>query len=293
MKNENLNKLKPFMNRTVDKNNRQIFMTRSPTPIDDHQRIGEYNFNSCNTYMQINKYNNCDNIGVMMISLLPDGEYKYYQKLKTRYTHFLDGAVKSPYDRSVCQVGYLGEGLYSPSSNHRIYNIWKHMLTRCMDSYVLIRPSYLGVQPDPYFYSFQNFAKWYEVNFYEINNERMDLEKDILFKGNRIYSPNTCCFVPQSINTVFTLNDNCRGNLPLGVIKDNDRYIAKVDIYNKQIYLGTFLTPEKAFFAYKEAKETEIKRIANDYWYNKGGMYIPQFKKVYDAMMNYQVEITD
>ena len=52
-------------------------------------------------------------------------------------------------------------------------------------------------------HNFQNFAKWYEDNYYEIEEEQMHLDKDILVKGNKVYSPDTCVFVPETINGLF------------------------------------------------------------------------------------------
>jgi len=247
--------------------------------------------------MQINRYKNCDNIGVKMISILPNDDIKYFQKEKCKYEHFRDGAVKYPYDKSVVSIGYLGEGIYNPQNQPRAYNIWKHMLTRCDFSYNTKRPTYETSIPDPYFQSFQNFAEWYNCNYYEFPNERMDLDKDILCKRNKIYHPNLCIFVPQYINTLVIGCDSKRGELPIGVQFDKgnsiNSYITKVSVNGVQKYLGSYPTPEEAFNVYKIAKEEEIKRIANLYWFEKGGKDIPQFEKVYLALLGYQVEITD
>ena len=133
-----------------------------------------------------------------------------------------------------------------------------------------------------------------EENYYEIDNEKMHLDKDILFKNNKIYSPNTCCICPARINTLFTTRKNDRNkNGIIGVGEDKHTikgkvyiyYRSRVNINNKNINCA-FDTIEDAFMDYKNKKEQEIKRIA-DLYKNK----IP--KKLYDAMYNYQVEITD
>lgn len=63
------------------------------------------------------------------------------------------------------------------------------------------------------------------------------LDKDILVKGNKIYSPETCCFVPQEINNLFTKRKSCRGTLPIGVkyIKENKKFSASFS-RNKKNY---------------------------------------------------------
>ena len=115
----------------------------------------------------------------------------------------------------------------------------------------------------------------------------MELDKDILNKGNKVYSPDTCVYVPQSINSLFTKSDKVRGEYPIGVYKQKDKYVAQLNKGNgKQIYLGSYSTPEEAFQAYKQAKEEYIKEVANEYKDK-----IPY--RLYEALMNYEVEIDD
>ena len=135
---------------------------------------------------------------------------------------------------------------------------------------------------DERWHNFQNFAEWYYDNYIE----GYHLDKDILFKGNKIYSPETCCFVPQEINKLFTKRQSKRGDYPIGVISNKKRFISIFTKEKKIFYLGSFATPEEAFIAYKTEKENRIKEIANKW---KGLIS----DKVYQALINYQVEITD
>ena len=146
------------------------------------------------------------------------------------------------------------------------------------------RPTYKDVFVCEEWHNFQNFAKWFDDNYYEINDEMIELDKDILFKGNKIYSPETCVFAPQPINLLFRHAD--RGEYPIGV-----EYVKLKN--TKKCYRAVFsqldkyyLTPEEAFEFYKEHKEMYIKEVADKY-----KKYIP--KKLYNAMYNYQVEIID
>jgi len=133
---------------------------------------------------------------------------------------------------------------------------------------------------------FQNVAKWQEVNWKSWMDSSWDLDKDILKKGNKIYSPETCCFVPQEINKLLCKANSIRGKYPIGVKKSGNRFEAKLYIDNNPIYLDTFNTPEEAFQAYKIAKEAHIKEVA-DKW--KGKITEP----TYQALYTYKVEITD
>lgn len=132
-------------------------------------------------------------------------------------------------------------------------------------------------------HNFQNFAKWYDDNYYTIEGKNMNLDKDILIKNNKIYSPNSCIIVPDDINKLFTKNNKNRGNLPIGVTKKGDKYI--VNLHSVK-YSKSFDTPEEAFYSYKQIKEKYIKQIADEYKDR-----IP--KKLYDAMYKWEVEITD
>ena len=215
-------------------------------------------------------------------------------KVHTTYGNFKRSQVRNPYDKTVYGVGYLGEGKYKVyiDQDHLepVYNVWRTLLGRvCTEKHREQFPAYADCEVCEEWLCYQNFAEWWNKNMYHIGTERMHLDKDILIKGNKIYSPNTCVFTPQNINKLFTKSNRTRGELPIGVYKVNgydNKYASHFNSCGKLVNLGTFNTIEGAFNAYKEAKEKEIKRVADEY---KGK--IPQ--KLYDAMYRYQVEITD
>lgn len=161
-------------------------------------------------------------------------------------------------------------------------------MRRCYDDkYHKKQWFYKGCKVCDEWLNFQNFAKWYEENYYEVEEQRMHLDKDILYKGNKLYSPDTCVFVPQEINEIFTTRKNDRGNYYIGVrISENGRFQARCNMYGQSIHLGIYDSEVEAFNVYKNAKEKYIKEVANHY-----KLQIP--KKLYDAMYKYKVEITD
>lgn len=114
------------------------------------------------------------------------------------------------------------------------------------------------------------------------------MDKDLLFRGNKVYSPVTCCFVPPEINKIILKRQRRRGEYPIGVHKQRNSFLALLHRYGKQEYIGTYSTPEEAFSAYKQEKEAYIKEVAKKY-YSEGKIT----KRVYDALMKYEVEITD
>ena len=120
----------------------------------------------------------------------------------------------------------------------------------------------------------------------------MCLDKDILCKGNKIYSRETCIFVPERINLLFVKHDKRRGNSPIGLrLMQSGNYQALCNNgYGKQICLGTYSTKEKAFQVYKQYKENLIKKTIDSY---KGKIPEPYYSRLKTAMYNYEVEIDD
>lgn len=116
----------------------------------------------------------------------------------------------------------------------------------------------------------------------------MELDKDILVKGNKIYSPDTCVFVPQRINTLIVGANRIRGEFPIGVYYDKQkkRYIASLSCGDRNVKVARCKTPIEAFFEYKFYKEQHIKNVADDY-----KNCIPE--NLYNALINWNIEITD
>lgn len=234
--------------------------------------------------MTIIEYNNANNIVV---------EFENGYKKSTAYKEFKLGNIKSPYDKTIYGIGYIGEGDYFPYMNKiptRAYKYWNSMILRCYDKkYTKDKPTYEDKSVCEEWHNFQNFAKWFDENYYECNNEKeMQLDKDILFKGNKVYSPDTCVFVPNRINALFTKRQNDRGNCPIGVTYNSktNKYISRCNCIDKRVNIGSFNTPEEAFYKYKEFKEDYIKKVANEY---KDKIPV----KLYEAMCKYVVEISD
>jgi len=254
---------------------------------EDKDRIGEINYNRYGSKMTIKTYNNYHDIDV---------EFENGYIKKSTYHWFKMGNIDSPYDKSVYNIGYLGEGMYNTTichKNTREYECWKNMIQRCYSkAYKNKCITYENAECCDEWLNFQNFSQWYNENFYEIDNEKMNLDKDILIKGNKIYSPDTCVFVSKRINMLFVKNDSNRGKYPIGVYYDIKRelFIAKckVCLNNKYTtkYLGGFYKCKDAYNKYKQFKEKYIKQVAEEY-----KSRIPA--QLYLAMYNWEVSIND
>ena len=211
-------------------------------------------------------------------------------KTNLDFKEIKNGSISNPLHKSLCGVGYIGIGRYVTSNNKektKEYSYWHGIINRCYNKKRKNGNNfYEPMYAKEIWHNFQNFAEWMEQNYNPKTMDGWHLDKDILIKGNKVYSPETCCFVPQEINTVFTKRQSKRGDYPIGVTKVCSSYKVQLNIYGILNYLGTFKTIEEAFQVYKEAKENYIKEVA-DKWKD---LIDP---RVYEAMHNYQVEITD
>ena len=263
-------------------------------------RTGETNISNEGCIMQIVGYKNYDDIIIQF-----EDEYKY--RVHTQYGNFKNGKCKNPYFPSVYEHGYLGvdkEGNVPKVSEFKDgknvhtweYDRWQKMLQRCFDSkYKEKYPTYKDVTCCNRWLCLANFLEDFEILKQEYNwskDEKLTLDKDILHKGNKLYSLENCILVPQWINKLFIKRDNDRGEYPIGVSydKQNKKYQTYCSINGENKNLGRYNTPEQAFNAYKIAKENEIKRVAND-CVSKG--FITKDSRLYKAMINYQVKIDD
>ncbi len=196
------------------------------------------------------------------------------------------GQVNNPSTPIIGGVGFIGVGKYKSREKGvktRTYQAWNSMLNRCYnESYHKNNPSYKECSVDERWYNFQVFAEWFEEN----NVEDFHLDKDILFKGNKVYSPETCCFVPQEVNSLILSCRSKRGEYPQGVSKFREAFRAHLSINGKQTCLGTYKTPEEAFKVYKDKKEIQIKSVAK-FWKHQ------ITEACYKALVNYKIEIND
>lgn len=252
------------------------------------ERIGQEAYSNEGCLMKIVEYEDYHNIIVEF-----QDEYKFRQH--TGYNCFKSGEVKNPYFKSVLGVACIGNATVAVNRKAiQQYYEWRGMIRRCYDENSRHNNKcYTDCTVCDEWLCYENFKKWYDENFYQIDEEKMCLDKDILLKGNKIYSPNTCIFVPIRINSLFTKGNARRGNYPIGVSKRNssryktEKYSSVCSIINgTSKHLGYFDTPEEAFYCYKEFKENYIKQVADEYKDK-----IPQ--KLYEAMYNYTVDIND
>lgn len=189
--------------------------------------------------------------------------------LETGYRTFASGGairkgnVKDYLCRTFYGVGFPGGKEYSNTNLRSAYNVWASMLCRCYsDKYHILYPSYIGCKVSNDWHNFQNFARWYLINIPN-STEKLDIDKDLIKKGNKIYCEEYCSFVPYQINRMLEDSSLTRGEYPVGV--GYSKAAKKFRGYMNGKHLGLFDSPSSAFFAYKIEKERFVKSQAEKY----------------------------
>lgn len=207
---------------------------------------------------------------------------------KTTTASILNGNVLDYDVPSVFGVGVVDEQFRKQGMLHRMksYKVWTAMLKRCyFNTSKGLYPTYENCKVSDGFLRFRNFDKWCKQQA-GFGVEYFDLDKDILSKGGKIYSEDTCCFVPQEIN-------KCLKGYKSKSIKTGVQYHSRDKIYQTRgvvegeyKHLGNFKTEEEAFLVYKKFKEVRVKSLAEK-WKDLIDV------RVYEALMNWEVRVDD
>lgn len=161
------------------------------------------------------------------------------------------------------------------------YKCWHSMISRCYNPKEQQKhPTYKGcIVCDEWKY-FSNFKKWFDENY----KYGYELDKDILSKNNKYYSPQTCLFIPKYINNLIRTRTD--GVNKMGVFYDKriKKYIARTTFNGKTKYSKICNSEEEAYQEYKKIKYLEINRVVTKAFEN-GDID----KRTYDALMHYEI----
>lgn len=238
---------------------------------------------------------NTRNSGDLVITKYVNKSEVHVRFIKTGYTTVVSmgnirkGNIKDRLLPSVYNVGICGDEIVYINGKHTAeYELWAGVLQRCYSEKDKEKYSaYKDCTVSDNFKYFPYFKEWCnsQIGF---GQDGWQLDKDILVKGNKVYSEKTCCFVPREINNLFIKRCANRGIYPLGVSYHtaSGKFISNISTDGLQRSLGLFNTPEEAFLVYKQTKEEHIKQVANR-WKDRIDT------RVYEALMVYKVEITD
>lgn len=183
----------------------------------------------------------------------------------TSYDNFIKGITSNPYKTSYIGFGYIGKGIYNSKTKikgKRVYFTWKSMISRVIN---VGNECYRNVKICKEWENFQNFAYWFEKNYYVLKNESIELDKDLL--SGKLYSPDTCVFLPMRLNNIVKKYDK-KSNLPVGVynFKKTNKFVSRYKNENKKnVHIGYFNTIEEAYENYKINKNRAIKKVLENY----------------------------
>lgn len=142
------------------------------------------------------------------------------------------------------------------------YNTWAHMIERCYsEKRKNQNPTYRDAKTCDEWLVFSVFRSWMEKQDWK----GKDLDKDIIVKGNKTYSPSTCLFVSHHVNNLLNDSLSIRGKSKIGVSKNKrtGRFEAYVNDFGRKVFLGHFNNESDAYSAYSCAKKEIIIRFAN------------------------------
>lgn len=134
------------------------------------------------------------------------------------------------------------------------YMRWYGIITRCYSKPFLVKnPAYKGCSVCEEWKIFSNFKAWMEKQDWV----GKQIDKDLLVEGNKVYSPETCIFISETLNKTLVTRKLHRSLLGLGVIKDKNCYAAQCQ--GKR--LGSYRTTLLAHKAWQKCKISSLEKL--------------------------------
>lgn len=238
-----------------------------------HFNVGDIRINNEGYEFEIVKYNHARDVVIRWLACGTEESCNSGNLIK--------GAIKYLNNPSVFGIGYLGYGRFVPGEkrlkegqerlNPDIHRHWRHVLERTVSHRNIQRYEDCSVVEE--WYSLQNFAEWLVEQknglAKEENGRLYHLDKDMVCKGNRVYCPEYCVFLPNEVNCFYTRTEIGNTGYPgVNYIKPatkgaKEGYIARCHVGKVRKYLGYYDTAMEAFLQYKKCKEGSAKELAS------------------------------
>lgn len=135
------------------------------------------------------------------------------------------------------------------------YRTWISMINRCYDSNYCHKTNYENCTVCEEWLTFSNFKTWMEKQDWE--NKRLDKDLFNKDKHSLVYSPETCVFIPQILNSFLCASAKARGACKIGVTcNKSGGYSSKISnpFTSKTEHLGEFKIEENAYLAWLKRK---------------------------------------
>ena len=160
------------------------------------------------------------------------------------------------------------------------YQLWSSMLNRCYNPYMLNeKTAYIDCHVDEFFHSYTNFYDWCQdqVGF---DFQHYHIDKDLLSNNGKIYSPETCLFLPRQIN--IAIKPHAEGVDAPSAPKTKIFHIT-ITRHGITKSLGWFKTRKGSYAAYILAKKEYLKELASLYRNCID-------KRAYDALISFDIK---
>lgn len=147
--------------------------------------------------------------------------------------------------------------------------LWKSVVARTNKdgTHRKSRPTYENCRN--LFETYNTFVDWCNMQYGYMHKEDSgrywSLDKDLLVPGNKDYSPETCLFMPNKVNSIFSGKKKDNG-LPLGVSKlqhDRPGFKYKCGSGSTEIW-GKHPTPQGAHMGWQAAKIAELETLLKE-----------------------------
>ena len=135
------------------------------------------------------------------------------------------------------------------------YRAWRGMISRCYQKIDgKIKSAYEGCTVSEEWLTFSNFKSWMEKKDWEGKS----LDKDLLFPGNSVYSPENCVFIHRKINSFIAGCTPRKRTGKTGCKKtwNSSNFTARCSnpFTGKQEFIGSFETIDLAHNAWVKRK---------------------------------------
>ena len=233
-------------------------------------RVGETNITKQGFTISIIEYDCYNNVIIQFND-------RYNTIWHTTYVRFKQGTVKNP--NVLCMYGRIAYK-QDIAKNPMAYNKYRAMLDRCYGIQKGNNIVYQGCQVCNEWNNFENFLAWFTDNYYSIDGDNMDLDKDILGNG-KLYSPDTCVFIPHKLNSQFARRGKSNKDLPMGVTWHKR--------YNGSMRYRVVALPHNQLFDDVDEAERAYKEYVSNQYRDFAITYkdiIPS--RLYDRLINFE-----
>ncbi len=172
--------------------------------------------------------------------------------------------IKNPFTPSVCGVGYLGDS----NKDNKSFTVWRSMLCRCYnEKFLNTCKTYKGTEVSEIWHSYLNFKNWFDSTYPKDLHLYLELDKDLMQQGikNKVYSPNTCVWLPKNVNSFLTNKriDNSTGYIGVSWSNTHKKFTVQINVFgeNKRKSIGNFSDAEEASTTYKNARTIECEKV--------------------------------